>query len=141
MKKNRFYVAAVWIGVGLMLAAAPAKLLAHHSFAAEYDGNKSVKLKGTLTKVEWVNPHGWIYVDVPGKDGKTVNWAVEFGSPNALLRRGLRKADFPPGIEVTVDGFLSKDGSPTVNASGVTLPDGRSLYTGSSNPSARGTEK
>jgi hypothetical protein len=80
-------------------------------------------------------------VTVPGKDGKSVNWAVEFGSPNALLRRGLRKSDFPAGIELTVNGFLSKDGSTTVNASSVTLPDGRNLYTGSSNPSAQGAEK
>ncbi|MEI9812550.1 MAG: DUF6152 family protein [Acidobacteriota bacterium] len=115
--------------------------LAHHAFAAEFDGNKPVKIEGTLTKVMWSNPHGWIYVDAPGKDGKVVNWAIEFGSPNALLRRGLRKADFPPGIKLTVNGFLAKDGSPTVNASDVTLPDGRNLYTGSSNQNAKGAEK
>jgi hypothetical protein len=129
------------LAVGLVLAAEPAVMFAHHSFAAEYDGNQPVTLKGTLTKVEWVNPHGWIYVDVLDKDGKMVNWAVEFGSPNALLRRGLRRSDFPAGMEVTVKGFLAKDGRPTVNASGVTLPDGRSLYTGSSNPNAQGAEK
>lgn len=139
--KQRVPNAPFCVGILLTWLAVPALLMAHHSFAAEYDGNKPVTLKGTLTKVEWVNPHGWIYVDVPGKDGRHTNWAIEFGSPNALLRRGLRKADFPPGIEVTVDGFLSKDGSPTVNASGVTLPDGRNLYTGSSNPNARGTDK
>lgn len=114
---------------------------AHHAFAAEFDGNKPVTVEGTLTKVQWSNPHGWIYVDAPDKNGKIVNWAIEFGSPNALLRRGLRKADFPAGIKVSVKGFLAKDGSPTVNASGVTLPDGRSLYTGSSNPNADGAEK
>lgn len=129
------------LAVGLVLAADPAVMFAHHSFAAEYDGSQPVTLKGTLTKVEWVNPHGWIYVDVPDKDGKVVNWAVEFGSPNALLRRGLRRSDFPAGMEVTVKGFLAKDGRPTVNASGVTLPDGRSLYTGSSNPNAQGADK
>lgn len=129
------------LAVGLVLTADPAVMFAHHSFAAEYDGNQPVTLKGTLTKVEWVNPHGWIYVDVPDKDGKVVNWAVEFGSPNALLRRGLRRTDFPAGMEVTVKGFLAKDGRPTVNASSVTLPDGRSLYTGSSNPNAQGADK
>lgn len=125
--------------VALVLSASAA--LAHHAFAAEFDGNKPVTVEGTLTKVQWSNPHGWIYVDAPGKDGKIVNWAIEFGSPNSLLRRGLRKTDFPPGIKVTVKGFLAKDGSPTVNASDVTLPDGRNLYTGSSNPNAAGAEK
>lgn len=123
----------------LVLSASAA--LAHHAFAAEFDGNKPVTIEGTLTKVQWSNPHGWIYVDAPGKDGKVVHWAIEFGSPNALLRRGLRKDDFPPGIKVTVKGFLAKDGSPTANASDVTLPDGRNLYTGSSNPNAVGAEK
>lgn len=125
----------------IAFALATSPLLAHHSFAAEYDANQPVTLKGTLTKTEWTNPHGWIYVDVPDKDGKVVNWAVEFGSPNALLRRGLRRSDFPPGIEVTVQGSRSKSGSPTVNATSVTLPDGRNLYTGSSDPNARGAEK
>jgi hypothetical protein len=135
------FSAAFWASVGFILAAEPAVMFAHHSFAAEYDGNRPITLKGILTKTEWSNPHGWIYVDVPGKDGKVVSWAIEFGSPNALLRRGLRKSDFPAGMDVTVKGFLSKDGSPTVNASSVTLPDGRNLYTGSSNPSAEGAEK
>ena len=124
-----------------ILLASGAAAWAHHAFAAEFDGNKSVTVEGTLTKVQWSNPHGWIYVDAPDKNGKLVNWAIEFGSPNALLRRGLRKSDFPAGIKVTVKGYLAKDGSPTVNASGVTLPDGRSLYTGSSNPNAEGAEK
>jgi len=116
-------------------------LSAHHSFAAEFDAKKPVTIEGALTRVLWVNPHGWIYVDAPDKDGKIVNWAVEFGSPNALLRRGLRKTDFPPGIKVTVKGFLAKNGTPTANASSVTLPDGRSLFTGSSNPNAQGAEQ
>ena len=124
-----------------LLIASAAAAWAHHAFAAEFDGNKPVKIEGTLTKVMWSNPHGWIYVDAPTKDGKIVNWAIEFGSPNALLRRGLRKTDFPAGMKVTVNGFLAKDGSPTVNASDVTLPDGRNLYTGSSNPNAKGAEK
>ncbi len=105
---------------------------AHHAFAAEFDVNKPVTLVGTLTKVAWVNPHGWIYVDVKGKDGQVTSWSIEFGSPNALLRRGLRKADFPPGMTVTVKGYLAKSGKPVANASTVTLPDGRSLFAGSS---------
>ena len=141
MKIYRWWNTAFLLSVGLVLATEPPVMIAHHSFAAEYDANQPITLKGTLTKTEWVNPHGWIYVNVPGKDGKPVNWAIEFGSPNALLRRGLRKSDFPAGMEVTVKGFLSKDGSATVNASSVTLPDGRNLYTGSSNPSSEGAEK
>lgn len=126
----------LWLAV---LAAGSA--FAHHSFAAEYDSNQPVTLKGTLTKTEWSNPHGWIFVDVKGEDGKVTNWAVEFGSPNALLRRGLRRSDFPAGIEVTVQGSRAKSGMPVANATSVTLPDGRSLYTGSSDPNAKGAEK
>jgi Family of unknown function (DUF6152) len=122
-----------------ILSAVP--VWAHHSFAAEFDDKKPITLTGKLTKTEWVNPHSWIYVDVTDKDGKVVKWSIEFGSPNALLRRGLRKTDFPAGIDVTVKGFLAKDGSATANASSVTLPDGRNLYAGSSNPNEQGPEK
>jgi hypothetical protein len=83
---------------------------AHHAFAAEYDIDQPITIKGKLTKLEWTNPHGWVYVDVAGADGKTVNWAVEFGAPNALLRRGARKDDFPIGGEVTVSGYRAKNG-------------------------------
>jgi len=119
---------------GIVLAAAPA--FAHHAFAAEYDSNQPITLKGTLTKVEWVNPHGWIYVEVKEEDGKTANWSIEFGSPNAMLRRGLRRTDFPAGIELLVKGYRAKNGSLTVNGTSVKLPDGRSLFVGSSGTGA-----
>jgi hypothetical protein len=124
------------LAFGAALAALP--LMAHHSFAAEYDRDKPVTLKGTLTKVEWTNPHSWIYIDVKNDDGKVTNWAVEFGSPNALLRRGLRKTDFPTGVELLVKGYRAKSGSPTINGTSVKFPDGRNLFTGSSNPEAPG---
>jgi len=122
----------LFVTVGLALASVPAS--AHHAFAAEYDVNKPITLKGTLTAMEWVNPHGWIHVDVKDDSGKVTNWAVEFGSPNALLRRGLRKTDFPTGIEVVVTGYRAKNGTATINGTTVKLPDGRNLYTGSSGP-------
>ncbi len=121
--------------VGGLAVSAP--LLAHHAFAAEYDANKPITIRGKLTKVEWVNPHGWIRLDVTDDNGKVVNWGVETGSPNAMLRRGLRKTDFPPGIEVIVTGYRAKDGSSTMNGTSVKLPDGRNLLTGGSTPDER----
>jgi hypothetical protein len=121
---------------GVFFIASP--VFGHHSFAAEYDGTKPIELKGRLTKVEWVNPHGWIYLDVKSPDGSVVNWAIEFGSPNALLRRGLRKTDFPEGVELVVEGYRAKNGTSTVNGKSVKLPDGRSLFAGSSGTGAPG---
>ena len=135
MTSQKFHV----LNFALLLASVPA--MAHHAFSAEYAADKPITLKGTLTKVEWVNPHGWVYLDVKGADGNVVSWAVEFGSPNALLRRGLRKSDFPPGIELVVDGYRAKNGSATINGTSVKLPDGRGLYTGSSNPNAPGADQ
>jgi len=106
-------------------------VLAHHSFAAEYDANKPITLKGTVTKMLWSNPHGWIYLDVKAPDGKVVSWALETGGVNALFRRGWRKEDLPVGTALTVEGFLAKDGTPTANATNITLPTGKRLFAGS----------
>lgn len=124
----------------LGLAAAAAPVYAHHAFAAEYDANKPISIRGNLTKIEIVNPHSWIYVDVKDDNGKVVNWAVECGSPNALLRQGLRKSDFPAGIEVVINGYRAKNGTPTINGTTVKLPDGRNLFTGGSSPDQRARE-
>ena len=119
----------VVLGVSMLWAAAP--VVAHHSFAAEFDIDQPITLRGTLTKLEWVNPHGWLYIDVMTPDGKVVNWAVEAGGPNALLRRGLRKTDFPNGLEVVVQGYRAKNGSNMMDARRVTLADGRIVSGGS----------
>ncbi len=129
----------IFAALGFLTAAAP--VFAHHSFAAEYDANKPISLKGKLTRVEWVNPHGWIHIDVTDDNGKVTNWAIETGAPNALLRQGLRKTDFPDGIEIVVDGFRAKNGTPTINGTSVKLPDGRNLFTGSSGTGAPGCKE
>jgi len=127
------YLAAV-IGAALMLAAVPAR--AHHAFAAEFDAKKPVHLEGTVTKVELINPHAWIHVDVKGPDGTVTSWMVEAGSPNVLLRRGFTKTTVSPGTLVVVDGYQSKDGSMRANGKDITLPDGRKLFLGSSGTGA-----
>jgi hypothetical protein len=125
---------AALLVVGSLLAVVP--LTAHHSFAAEFDEHQPVTLKGTLTKFDWVNPHAWLYVDVKEPDGKVVNWAIEAGAPNALLKRGLRKTDFPAGLQVVITGFRAKNGTTTANGRSVTLSDGRNFFMGSSGTGA-----
>jgi len=117
MKRNTFGLIA---GLGVLMAAAP--LLAHHSFSAEYDSNKPVKLKGIVTKVDWMNPHVYFYLDVEA-DGKITNWGLEMGPPNMLERSGWTKNTIQIGTEVVVDGTLAKDGSKQANARSVTLAD------------------
>jgi len=131
MRKN---VAAAVAGFGLLLAAMP--VMAHHSFAAEYDATKPVKMTGTVTQMEWINPHAWIHMDVTGPDGKVVNWMIEAGTPNTLFRRGFTKDSLAVGTEIVVDGYQAKDGSNRANGRDVTFPDGRKLFLGSSGTGA-----
>jgi hypothetical protein len=104
---------------------------AHHAFAAEYDAKKHVILKGTVTKMEWINPHAWIHIDVKKPDGSVEEWMIEFGTPNTLLRRGFTRDSLKAGTEITVDGYQAKDGALHANGRNVTLPDGRTLFAGS----------
>ena len=115
---------------GLMMAAVPG--FAHHSFSAEYDRSKPIQLKGTVTKVEWMNPHARFYVDVKDESGKVTNWNFELGAIPVLLKQGWKRDSLKAGDQVTVDGSRAKDGSNTANASRVMLPDGRRVFGGSS---------
>ena len=121
-------------GAGLILAGAPAR--AHHAFAAEFDAKKPVHLEGVVSKVELINPHAWIHVDVKGPDGQVTTWMIEAGSPNVLLRRGFTKTTVQKGTPVVVDGYQSKDGSTRANGRDIVLPDGRKLFLGSSGTGA-----
>jgi hypothetical protein len=109
---------------------------AHHAFSAEFDAKKPVKLQGKVTKVELINPHSWIHLDVVGEDGKVQNWMVEGGSPNSLVRRGLTKDSIPVGTEILVDGYQAKDGTYKANGRDVTFADGRKVFLGSSGTGA-----
>jgi uncharacterized protein DUF6152 len=123
--------------VGMLLGAV-APVLAHHAFSAEFDQAKPIRMSGEITKVEWVNPHAWLFVDVKGPDGKVVAWRFEMGAPNALLRAGWSRSDIRPGTLVTISGFLARAGGPVGNAFQVRLPTGRDLFAGSSLKDAPG---
>ena len=129
MNQVQTKLAVVIAGAALSLNAAP--VFAHHAFAAEFDAKKPLKLRGTVTKMEWINPHAWIHIDVKEPDGKVIGWMIEAGTPNTLFRRGFTKDSLAKGTEILVDGYQSKDGSNRANGRDVTFPDGRKLFLGS----------
>jgi hypothetical protein len=125
--KAKLTVAAVC--VGLLLTLRP--LIAHHSFAAEFDAENPVQLRGVVTGMDWVNPHSWIHLDVKNPDGTVTTWMIEGGTPNTLLRRGFTKNSLKPGTELTVEGYRAKDGASRANGRDLVLPDGKRLFLGS----------
>jgi hypothetical protein len=132
----RTTVSAAIAGLALVLACTAEPLAAHHAFAAEFDAKKPVKFRATITKIEWLNPHVWLHMDVKMPDGTVQKWAFEAGSPNTLFRRGVTRQSVPPGLEVIVEGYQAKDGSRRANGRDMTLPDGRILFLGSSGTGA-----
>jgi hypothetical protein len=127
---------SVAVGVGLLLAAVPVK--AHHSFAAAFDEKKPINLQGTVTKVELVNPHSWLWIDVKGADGKVVNWGIEGGPPTNLFRNGITKTSLPIGTEIKLFGYQAKSGESKGVGVFVEYPDGRKVFMGGSAPGANG---
>ncbi len=128
-------------GLGLLAALTATPVVAHHAFNSEFDAKRPFKFKGTVTKMVWVNPHAWIYIEVKKADGSVEEWMVEAGTPNTLLRRGLTRQALPVGTEITVDGYQSKDGSLRANGRDLTLPNGQTLFIGSSGTGAPFDEK
>ena len=132
----RATLSVVIVAAGLLLAAVPVR--AHHAFAAEFDASAPVKLSGTISKIEMINPHAWIHVEVKKADGTVEEWMIEAGTPNALMRRGFNKDRIKVGMEVLVDGFQSRDRSNRANGRNITLPDGSKLFVGTDNTGAPG---
>jgi Family of unknown function (DUF6152) len=125
----------------ILMLGGRSPVLAHHSFNAEFDGSKPITLKGKVVKMEWVNPHSWITLDVAGPDGKVTTWRVEAGAPNAMFRRGFRRDSLPPGTEIIVEGFLAKQMPNTANGRDLTFADGKKLFMGSSGTGAPDDDK
>ena len=132
----RTHLAVVVGGLSLLLAGLAVPVSAHHAFAAEFDASKPVNFKGTVTKVEWVNPHVWIHIEVKRPDGKAEPWAIEGGTPNVLFRRGFTKQSLTAGTEIMIDGYRAKDGTRRANGRDLTFADGRTLFLGSSGTGA-----
>ena len=132
---NRSIRTAALLAAATFVLAGPAA--AHHAFSAEFDSQKPIELRGVVTKIQWTNPHSWIFVEVKDASGTVTPWAVEFGAPYSLMQKGLRRTDFPVGVEVTVKGYRAKSGKAVANASSVQLPDGRDFYTGASDSPER----
>jgi len=124
------------ITISALISLSPRTASAHHAFAAEFDASKEVHFTGTVTKMEWVNAHAWLHIDVKKPDGTVENWAIEAGTPNVLFRRGFSKESLLPGTQIVVDGYQAKDGSHRANGRDLTLPDGRKLFLGSSGTGA-----
>jgi hypothetical protein len=118
----------------LTIAAQPAGVWAHHSFASEFDANQPIALKGTVTKVEFINPHSWIHVEVTGDDGKKAAWEVEGGTPNTLFRKGINDKTLPVGTAIAIEGYRARDGSNRVSGRDITLADGRKVFLSGSAP-------
>ena len=137
MSMKALVTALVTALMAVIAALAAGMAAAHHSFSAEFDPDKPVKLTGKVTEVKFSNPHAWIYMDVAGEDGKTVQWALEMGGANALIRRGWRREDLPAGTVLLVEGWQARNATPTANISTVTFEDGRTLFAGSSNPAVQ----
>ena len=132
------FISSISCGLAFALLSASAPVLAHHGFAVEFDQKNPVTLAGIVTKMEFMNPHIYFYVDVKGKDGKVVNWALEGGPPNVLYRQGWRKDTVKPGDDVTVKGFRARDGSNLASCSSITFPDGHEISAGPTTSSPGG---
>jgi len=134
--KKQFFLSGVCVGIGLLLAMASEPVQAHHAFSAEFDSNQPVTFEGSVIRMEWINPHCWIHIEIEAEGGTMEEWAIETGTPNVLFRRGLTKDALLPGTAVTIAGYKAKDGSRRANGRDVTFADGTTAFVGSSGTGA-----